>query len=657
MPKYWNPCSFLPRRLQIVASLAGFILFCIIFLGTSTSDQYDPYLKDVPYGDEIKAGTHQAIDAAHQAVDNLPKLPKNVPAAPGWLNPFKAPAHTPPPEQANSTSGETRWYSSWKWQNPFSSSVTFDEERSVLPPEAIRPTIYTYFDLSDKKKDEKSQAAHKELLEIWRRAWWAKGFKPVVLGQPEAHNNPHYRTVEGLKLDKDMEYELLRWLAWGNMGTGILCDWLAVPMGEYDDALLSFLRRGEYPKLTRYGDLSNALFVGGKDQVEATIKAALANPDILKKKSIQDAVPAKTFTVDKNHDGIAFYSAATIKSRYSKVQTKLADEATHAEGLSMLAQVVNSHLQTTWQASYPSGIAVLKPLPQHTSTLIAPAIDLARNLSQCPFTPEVSSCPPNKRSCAPCAATSPVRISTPPVFRNKTELFTIATVPHPYTLLTLVHSIPSFDLQFLRRVTHRDGWILAATKELLGTGISSFARLGALKNAVASEYSSPHTLWLLAEDYPSNALSEEQVSELDWTFGFSIPRSPPSNGHSETPVPGPERRPPPPKQEFEGPEPSEKELEQEVTLLARARMALSGQPLDGSGNRWLNSLSSKKKEAALDFPRVREAVEAWNLADTEAWKFVRAFGARKAMEKAKWEEEEQRYLEKGMVGRWVDKVI
>jgi hypothetical protein len=45
------------------------------------------------------------------------------------------------------------------------------------------------------------------------------------------------------------------------------------------------------------------------------------------------------------------------------------------------------------------------------------------------------------------------------------------------------------------------------------------------------------------------------------------------------------------------------------------------------------------------------------LADTEAWKFVRAFGARKAMEKAKWEEEEERYLEKGMVGRWVDKVI
>ena len=149
---------------------------------------------------------------------------------------------------------------------------------------------------------------------------------------------------------------------------------------------------------------------------------------------------------------------------------------------------------------------------------------------------------------------------------------------------------------------------------------------------------------------------DARTGELDWTFGFKIPRSPPSNGHSETPVPGPERRPPPPKQEFEGPEPSEKELEQEHTLLARARMALSGQPLDGSGKKWLHSLSSKKEDGPA-FPRIRDAVEAWNLADTETWKFVRAFGARKAMEKAKWEEEEQRYLEKGMVGRWVDKVI
>jgi len=54
---------------------------------------------------------------------------------------------------------------------------------------------------------------------------------------------------------------------------------------------------------------------------------------------------------------------------------------------------------------------------------------------------------------------------------------------------------------------------------------------------------------------------------------------------------------------------------------------------------------------------VRAAVEAWNLADTEAWRFVRAWGARRAMERARWEEEEERFLGEGVVGRWVDKVI
>ena len=225
-------------------------------------------------------------------------------------------------------------------------------------------------------------------------------------------------------------------------------------------------------------------------------------------------------------------------------------------------------------------------------------------------------------------------------------------MPHPYTLLTLVHSTPTFDTAFLRRKTDRDSWILSATKELLGTGISSFARLATLKNAVASDYSAPHTLWLTAEDYSAPTLTEEQTEALDWTFGFTIPRSPPSNGRSETPVPGPERRPPPPKQDFEGPEPSEKELEQEKLLLAAARLALEGKTPDGKGRGFMS-----KKGDGPDVVAVRAVVEAWNLADTEVWRFVRAFGARKAMERAKWEEEEERFLKQGVVGRWVDKVI
>ena len=40
---------------------------------------------------------------------------------------------------------------------------------------------------------------------------------------------------------------------------------------------------------------------------------------------------------------------------------------------------------------------------------------------------------------------------------------------------------------------------------------------------------------------------------------------------------------------------------------------------------------------------IRDAVEAWNMADTEAWRFVRAFAAREVVERRRWEEEERRF--------------
>ena len=638
MPR--NPCSYLPRRLQIVASLTSIVLFCIIFLGTSSSDQYDPYLNNVPYGPKLQSGAHVAVDAAHQVVDRLPKLPNS-------LNPFGQPAHSPPPEQANSTSGDAKWFSDWKWQNPFSSSITLDEERSVLPPEKNRPPIYTYFDLSGHRKDEKSVKAERELLQIWRRAWWAKGFKPLVLGQAEARNNPLYRTLMGKELEKEMEFELQRWLAWSTMGSGILCNWLTLPMGGYDDALVTFLRRGEYPALTRYEGLENGLFVGPREEIDKAIKGALANEDIKKIKSFITAVPDKTFKVDKHSEGIAFYSTANIKAKYALLRDKF-DAGATSEALSFLPQLINSHLHQTWQALYPSGIAVLKPIPQHTTSIIEPAIDIARNLSTCPSSPIPASCPPNKKTCRTCVASQEQAITTPPVFRNTSTLFTIATIPHPYTTQSLLHSRDDLNVKFVRRETNRDLWILAATKELLGTGLSSFARLTSFKDIVASDFSSSRTLWLTAET-PFDVDDEKDMEALDWLFGFQLPRGETGalkSGKSETPVPGPERRPPPPKQEFEGTPPSEKELKTEQLMLDKARTAIH------RGSSVTASLQSKQKVVK----RNKGVVEAWNLADTEAWKFVRAYNARKGVERERWEEEEEAFLGKGMFGRFVDKI-
>jgi hypothetical protein len=345
--------------------------------------------------------------------------------------------------------------------------------------------------------------------------------------------------------------------------------------------------------------------------------------------------------VDNNQKAIAFYSSKNINKYYKPIAEKLAsaDKDVSREGLRLLPQLIISHLHTTWQNSFGSGIAVLKPLPDHMFTLVKPAIELARNLSQCTESPQPASCPPNREKCVPCVSSHPLRISQPMFFRNTSDIFTIGTVPHPYTMASLQHQTDSLTVRFIRRTTKRDEWTLAATKEFLGTGMSSFARIPPLKDAIASDYGSARSLWLT----PDNLAEENNVQlhrDLAWSLGFPVPtlESTLDNGRSETPVPGPERRPPAPKPEGKIPDPVE--LVHEGTLLEKARLVLKSKGPRGSIS-------------------IRDAVEAWNLADTEVWRFVRAWNARRSVERRKWEDEEKAFAgtegSKGSWSRWFDR--
>jgi hypothetical protein len=620
-PRNLNPCSYLPRRLQIVGSLGLFVVFCILLLGQSSVN--------VPYAEEVSEGARKA--AAY--LPNTPRLPHG-------LNPFRTPAHSPPPEQANSTSGEARWYSDWKWMNPFSSSITLDENRAVLPPLPKRPPVYTYFDADWYKDDTALDSVH-ELLRIWRRAWWAQGFKPVVLGRPDAMNNPLYVKMGNLQLQDDLKTDVMRWLAWGNMGTGIMANYLALPMAPHSHPLLAYLRRGEYPRLTRYDGLDSGLFDGPKDQINKAIETALNTKQPIEAKSLVNMLPDDTFHIDTKQSAIAFYSTQNIKKYYKTIADKLAsdDKDVSRDGLRLLPQLIVSHLHTTWQNSFSSGIAVLKPLPDHMFTLVKPAIELARNLSQCTESPQPSSCPPNNQKCTPCVSSHPLLITQPAFFRNTSDLFTIGTVPHPYTMASVQHQSDSLTVRFIRRTTKRDEWLLAATKELLGTGTSSFSRIPTLKDAVASDYGSARSLWLTPENL-SDENNPQLRRDLSWILGFPIPTldSTLDSGHSETPVPGPERRPPAPKPEGKIPDPIQ--LVRENDLLQKARLVLKNQgPRDGAV--------------------IRDAIEAWNLADTEVWRFVRAWNARRRVERQKWEDEEKAFAgsegSKGSWSRWFDR--
>ncbi len=528
-----------------------------------------------------------------------------------------------PPVQPNSTSGDAKWYSDWKWHNPFSFSITLDETRSVLPPLRKRPPIYTFYD-SFGQEDGPARAAEIKLLQIWRKAWWAKGFRPVVLGRAEAMMNPLYESVQRKPMDVSLQAEFMRWLAWSQMGSGILADWLVLPMGSYDDYLLSFLRRGDYPKLTRYEGLGNGFFAANAASINEAIKGALNSNLIKESKSFIELLEAKSFTVDAKPAALAFYNSTALSELYGPIVSPISDG--QPTGLTSLARLITSHLHQAFLDPFSTGIMVLVPYEERASFLTKSATHIAKSLAACPSSPIPSSCPPNNPKCSPCSASSPVKINTSEWFVNTSTFFTIGTISHPYTLTSLLARRKEITVRHIRRDTERDPWLSTITQLTLGKKLGGPSRIVPFKETVASEWGAARGFWLTEDWAPSQR-------DLEWHFGFelaaynsTVPDMIPlaaTGGRDHT---------------------GEKAVRRQEELIDAARVIVK------------NGGRGRAKG-------IRDAVEAWNLADTEAWRFVRAFRAREVVERKKWEEEERRFAggsedENGGHGwrRWFDRI-
>lgn len=518
-----------------------------------------------------------------------------VPAATVAKFPALRPTAHQPPAQPNSTSGDAKWYSDWKWHNPFSFAITQDETRSVLPPLRPRPPIYAFYDAGASGKDRPTRAAEAKLLLVWRRAWWAQGFKPMILGRAEAMNNPLYETLQGKSMEKSLETEFLRWMAWGTMGTGILANWLVLPMAVYDDHLLSYLRRGEYPKLTRYEGLRAGFFSGEKSSINGALGEALKSRKLQTVTTILDAIPANTFAVDPKPDALAFYQSATLAELYKPLVATIAEDK--PAGLLALGHLITSHLHLTFLNSFRAGIAILTPYEPLSSLLALPAAQVAHALNTCPSTPIPSSCPPNNQKCGPC---SPVPITTPESHSNSSSLYTIGTIPHPYTLTSLLVRSKDVTVRQIRRDMDRDPWLHIVTEKTLGKQLGGPSRIVPFKETVASEWGFARGLWMTEDGTPSRR-------DLAWRFGFAL------SGHNASSSPSSPSLAMP-----------EKHSRAQHELLAAA-------------------LEVVRKNDAGPANGIRDAVEAWNMADTEAWRFVRAFAAREVVERRRWEEEERRF--------------
>jgi hypothetical protein len=615
-----------PRRFQALFVVAIFIIANLSFYGP-------PKKENLPTYDQVA----NAVKHPQAYVPDLPDLP-DLPALPAVPHPFGPSAHKPP-AQPNSTSTSTyraiEWLSDFKWRNPFSSAVALDENRAVLPPLRERPPIYTYYDAPGKQDKAVSEAEQKLIL-AWRRAWWAQGFKPQVLSRAEAMKHPQYELVQRMQLDTKAEVEIMRWLAWGRMGGGILVNWLALPMAEYDNPMLSFLRRAEYPVLSRVQTLNNGVFFGQRAAVEAALKKVVSS-DLLKNVTantekitqlsrkeggtvvniLADTAPKdKDIAVDKKADGIAYYNTEAISTKYGTVSDKLTN-TTQAEGLNLLATLINSHLHLTFQERHPEGVAIVKLLPDHSTALMFEATQIARNLTQCPTSPMPKSCPPNRPKCKPCDANKSMKLQEFPEFVNTTKFFTIGTVPHPYTMTSLQYTRDTLDAGFLRNTAAKNQWIKELTQKSLGKEHTEDYRLVQFKELVAA--APAHTLWLTAERVTQ--------ADLDWIFGFDLPQiasdtkepSSPSDTSELIIFPRPDAPKPIAGKEAQ----DEKWVKKEEIRLGKAR----------------DALKSKDKRMKT----IVKEVEQWNLADTEAWMFARAYSARRRMERKKWEEDEQKF--------------
>lgn len=628
-----------PPRFQAAFLIALFVITSLTLYGAPTRHS----LSTVPTYNQVT----EAVKHPH--VPELPALP----------HPFGPAAHKPPAAQPNSTSASTttyraiEWLSDFKWRSPFSASITLDENRAVLPPLRPRPPIYTYFEANRNHGLDVTAAEHRLIL-AWRRAWWAQGFKPTVLSSAEAMKHPQYQLVQRMDLDPRIREELMRWLAWGTMGGGILTNYLALPMAEFENPMLSFLRRAEYPRLSRVRSLNAAVFFGQGTAVNDVLKKTVyhellrdptANKDKISQLADKDGglvvnlLPSGDIAVDKKANAIAFYTTEILRAQYKVIADKFTN-TTLAEAYGLLARLVNSHLHLTFQEQHPDGVFVAKPLPEHTTALMYEATDIARNLTQCPTSPMPKSCPPNRPKCKPCDPKKPLKLRESPELVNATRSFTIGTVPHPYTITSLHYTRDTLDAKFLRSDAKRDLWIWELTKKSISKTYTESYRVVQFKELVAA--APAHTLWLTAERVTKD--------DLDWIFGFTLPKLASAGSEPSSPRERPELvvfpRPGAPAP-IDGQEvPDELWIEKEKERLGRAR----------------DAIKSKDKMMVA----VVETVEQWNLHDTEVWKFSRAYSARRQMERKVWEEEEQKFAgseKKAGVRpgeedtRWLDDVV
>ena len=564
-------------------------------------------------------------DTSERLATSARKLAEDLKASldDGPTNPFEQFAPQPPRQKNDNFQGST-WLADWKWVTvPFSSSVTQERDRALLPPLTGRTPIYCYYDSTIKKPQEEKDAED-QLLTTWKKAWWAIGFRPILLTATDAIHNPLYQRLNVSDMQEGLRAELMRLLAWDTMGAGLLSHYTLLPMVAESHPFITFMKRAAFTGLTRWQVLGHGLYASPPQVINSVLRDDI-NPDAMAGKAlIDELIPEKFFSIEQTNLTLAYYNDDTIEKKYPRVSQMI--QTNRSEGLTALNQLMNAHSINAWQNRFSGGIEVLKPHPRHMTTIIAEGVKLASALAACPDTPLPSTCPPNLPECTPCVAMSPMKVTTPPRYHNSSTIFTIGTVPHPWSFQSLDNMKDDINITWIREESFRDVWISLITQDLLGSGVTSEPRLLRFKRAVGEDGASENSVWYTTE--------VGQPRTIEWQLGFAIPKTFLDTGMSLSPVPADRV----PKKDLStdpinGPIATPEDLEAEEPLLEKAKALIA---------------STRSNDAT----KLRASLEAWNLADIEAWRFTKAFQARKRLEWKEWRKDDRKFTNQAGLDRW-----
>ncbi|CAN6606487.1 hypothetical protein TRVA0_003S01552 [Trichomonascus vanleenenianus] len=507
------------------------------------------------------------------------------------------------------------------WRKPF----MFFTDQSIsggfgapLPPINNRCPVYTYFEPTEQGAVE----GESQVLEAWKKAWWAYGFKPVVLNATDCKKSPRYEQfMSDNKISEDFKYMHKKWFAWLGNDAGIYADRRVVPLPTTSEARvwLKNLRDCKFDRPTKYEGMDLDFIHGDITKIQRLLNSLMAGEaESSVYGSFEDA-----FRTDEQ-PALAHYTNHNLNILFSG---RMSDRLSLYDAPSKVASIMNVHAHHEFLRRYPKGVAVVDPFvdfydddvtvaaarqhpPERVFSL--PAKHKAEHLMKCPSASDVvsASCPPLPAVlefaqslkendgitdfaspgiapglCGnPCADGQSVKyhsVSSLPL--PGSGMYTIIGVPHPLTALAILDRKKEPTTLDARKRLTRDVWLRQFADNYVPLESTSNAhRLFMGKDAIISRPTESNTTWFIWESE-----TPERQQMIDWDLGFSTG--------------------------------TEKWSTQEV------KSANLREILGHSRNRVL----SPDRNDQL------RAIEAWNMADTELWRFLYHWQKQKDDELAK----------------------